>query len=296
MIIAEKDLPENLNIEDVLNKIIHGDAIRVLRKLPSNSVDLVILDPPYTELRDSRAYEWNLNLNWGALFKQIRRIVKPNGYVFLFGFPSYFLKIANHIISNFEVHFDLIWIKPIPLNFLKAKMKPMNQHEQILCLVRPDGKDTERTYNYREIGYYAKPYIMKRHGAYTKYGDVIHSDTYCEDGFRYPTTLVFAPSKEHMPKDERTEHPTQKPLKLIEFLVKGFSNKHDIVLDPFLGSGTTAVACVRNMRYFIGIEIERKWCEVAAQRVSNDLHNLKLTLFVEKPQKGPQKTLTKFVK
>jgi len=263
-----------------LGELYCGDAWQLLRELPKKSVDLIIVDPPYVEYRDVRTNsdEWSVEREWEPLFRGISEALKDNGCVFLFGFPSYYLQVADAILRYFRVYFDLVWVKPGAIAFLKAKQKPLNKHEQILCLVKHGTKVSELTYNYREIGSKGKPYVSDRRGTFDRYTGAELTLTYNEDGFRYPTTILEFPNKPAMPKSERTQHPTQKPVGLIEHLVKGWSHEGDLVLDPFLGSGTTAVVCEKLNRRWIGIEMNEEYCELAKNRVLEVLKEKKNSL------------------
>lgn len=245
-----------------------GDAWKILKEIESKSVDLVILDPPYVETRDVRvkSNEWSLNKNWGVLFKQINRVLKDNGVVFLFGLPSYYILVAEYIAKYFRVYFDMIWFKSDPIGFINCKRRPLQQHEQILCLIKHDAKVTEITYNYKAIAGKGKSYKRIRKNEYCPYANANYVDT-INEGIKYPTTVVVAPNKPAMKRDERTPHPTQKPLELIEYLVKGWTNENDLVLDTFCGSGTTAVVCEKLNRRWICIEIDEKWCNLTKERV-----------------------------
>ena len=263
-----------------LGELYCADTWDLLKEIPKKkSVDLIIADPPYLEYRDARTRkdEWSVERRWRSLFRMLSEVLKDNAPLFLFGLPSYYLEIADAIRKYFRVYFDLIWVKTCPIAFLKAKQKPLNKHEQILCLVKPDAKVSELTYNYKEIGSKGEPYINVRNG-YDHYADAVLTTTVNKDGFRYPTTVVEFPNKPAMPKDERTPHPTQKPIGLIEHLVKGWSNEGDLVLDPFLGSGTTAVVCERLNRRWIGIEINEEYCELAKNRVLDVLREKRNSL------------------
>ena len=245
-----------------------NDAWKVLEEIEPKSVDLVILDPPYVKTRDVRikSNEWSLNKNWSTLFKQINEILKDNGVVFLFGFPSYYLKIAEYITKYFRVYFDMIWVKKAPIGFINCKRRPLQQHEQIVCLIKYNAKVTKITYNYKAIARKGKPYKKTRKNKYCPYANIMYKDI-INEGIGYPTTVVVAPNKPTMKKEERTPHPTQKPLELIEYLVKGWTNENNVVLDPFCGSGTTAVACEKLNRRWICIEIEERWCNLTKERV-----------------------------
>lgn len=259
-----------------LGELYCGDAWHLLRELPKRSVDLIIADPPYVEYRDVRTHsdEWSVEREWEPLFRMLSEVLKDNGCLFLFGIPSYYLQVADAILQRFRVYFDLVWVKPMTLAYLKAKQKPLIKHEQILCLVKHDAKVSELTYNYIEIGSKGKPYVIIRRG-FDNYAGTVRASTFNEDGFRYPTTILKFPNKPAMQKSERTPHPTQKPIGLNEHLVKGWSNEGDLVLDPFLGSGTTAVVCEKLNRRWIGIEMIEEYCELAKNRVRSTLWSLR---------------------
>ena len=254
-----------------------GDCLEIMKNL-REKFDPIILDPPYVEVRDVRTDSWNFNFNWHELFKQTHRLLKDNGVVFLFGLPSFYLNVSKYILTYFEVYFDLIWLKPQGLNYMVAKLRPLNRHEQILCLVKKNCRKSEITYNYTEIGEFRGRYFHKNDGRYDPYTGERKLSTE-SNGVRYLTTVIEAESKPHMKPSERTEHPTQKPEKLIEFLVKGWTNEGDKVLDPFLGSGTTAVVCERLNRQWLGIEIEEKWCRVAVERIKRAKSVARLNAF-----------------
>ncbi|MEX0568527.1 MAG: DNA methyltransferase, partial [Candidatus Njordarchaeota archaeon] len=252
--------------------LIHGDAQNIIQNFKSKTFDLIVLDPPYNVLRGDTDYtKWDKNkLNWFFLFKQFHRILKDDGYIFLFGVVSMFCELYKYFSKWFKIWFDIAWVKPAGVNFHMAKKKPLNAHELILCLRKVDGK--VGVYNYREIGEYREPYdrgISTRETM--KYIDprsFAPRYSRSEDGFRYPTTVIRCYNRCTMPKDERTDHPTQKPLPLIEWIIKGFSKKNSWILDPFLGSGTTMVVCKKLKRNCVGIELDQKWIEITKKRLN----------------------------
>lgn len=236
-----------------LGELYAGDAWEILPRLPARSYHLVILDPPYVEIRDDRPIGEIPPLRWGRFFASLSRLLAPSGLVLMFCFSSFLLTAAEHIRRHFRVVFDMVWEEPAPVNFLKATRQPLNRHEWIVALLR-DGDRASFTYNFREVGTIGEPYTSSR-GGYSRFGQ-------CEKRagsygpFRYPTTILRYPNKPLMSEDERTDHPTQKPLALISWLIRAFTNRGDRVLDPFLGSGTTAVACEILGRRWTAIELD----------------------------------------
>ena len=150
--------------------MIHGDAGKILPKLGNKKFHLIIADPPYNVLRADTIYtEWDKDeLSWHLIFRHFNRVLKDDGYIFLFGVLSMFLKLYEHFKDLFKVWFDLVWVKPRGVNFLMAKKKPLNQHEIILCLRKIKGRIG--TYNYADIGKKGEPYFRpanpKRFGRY----------------------------------------------------------------------------------------------------------------------------------
>jgi site-specific DNA-methyltransferase (adenine-specific) len=203
-------------------------------------------------------------INWNILFRRVYRILKDDAMLVIFGHLSTFVKLWNVIESTgFEYVTDIIWVKNAPVNFLQAKKKPLSQHETITVW-----RKGEMRYNWEEaMSHGHRSYHRKRVGTDSFY-DIKYVDT-VNDGFRYMTDVFFAPNKPTMPFSERTEHPTQKPLALIERLVRAFSFKGENVIDPFAGSGTTLVACAKVCRNCLGIEINEKYAEIIRRRVKS---------------------------
>jgi DNA modification methylase len=250
------------------NSLYCGNCIDNLDKIPGESIAAIITDPPYGVL-DNTSETWDrLDVKlWSTLASELNRVLTPNGYFFLFGMVSFYCKLYPLLSPHFRIHFDYVWVKPNGINFATCKIKPMNQHELILCLVKHKAKVSQATYNYQEIGGWGDPWkrdgwrksktitrIMDRHNA--------------SEGFRYPTTVLYSQSRNTMAATERTPHPTQKPIALLEKLVLGFTNQGDAILDPFMGSGSTGVAAQMHGRRFIGMERDAEYFEIAKQRLS----------------------------
>jgi site-specific DNA-methyltransferase (adenine-specific) len=266
-------LNHNVRIE-----LIVDDALKVLHELPPNQFHLAILDPPYLVTEAPNVHEEHLDvlkteINWNILFRRVYRILKDDAMLVIFGHLSTFAKLWNVIESaGFGYVTDIIWVKNGPINFLQAKKKPLSQHETITVW-----KKGEIRYNWEDaMSHGHKPYHAKRIGTGPFY-DIKYVDT-VSDGSRYMTDVLFAPYKPTMSLSERTEHPTQKPLVLIERLVRAFSFKGENVIDPFAGSGTTLVACAKTGRNCLGVEINEKYAEIIRKRVKSSVQ-LSLEVF-----------------
>jgi len=189
--------------------------------------------------------------------------MKENSDLLMFGHLSTFIRLGQKVLdSGFKYCTDIVWVKPAPVNFLQAGRKPLSQHETIAVFYKGKLK-------FNEEGSKTKgtPYVTKRDLSQSFYNVVVHHTT-VNEGFRYMTDVLFAPQKPTMKYEERTDHPTQKPLELIRRLISAFSFKEETVLDPFLGSGTTMVASQELKRNCIGIEIEPKYIEMAKKRLN----------------------------
>ena len=259
------------------NEIYSGDCTQLMKDIDDNSIDAVITDPPYVVLQET-SETWDKQWDMGTFAYEANRVLKNTGYFFCFGLLRFFHNLMQYTDKYFRVYFDLVWVKTSSVNFIFAKHKPLPKHEQIACFIKHCAKSYSMTYNYRDIGTYKEPY---NRGYPSRRGKLLPNlaaltPSESKDGFRYPTSVIECYSRNTMPYAERTEHPAQKPLLLLEHIVLGFTNKNDIVLDPFIGSGSTAVACIKHNRNFIGIDLDETYVDISRERVKNELTQLRL--------------------
>jgi site-specific DNA-methyltransferase (adenine-specific) len=266
-------LNHNVKIE-----LIVDDALNVLHELPPNQFHLAMLDPLYLVTEAPNVHEEHLDvlkteINWNTLFRRVYRVLKDEAMLVIFGHLSTFAKLWNVIESaGFEYVTDIVWVKSEPVNFLQAKKKPLSQHETITVW-----KKGKLRYNWEDaMSHGHEPYYARRVGVCSFYN--IRQVHGVNNGSRYMTDILFAPHKPNMPVSERTEHPTQKPLALVERLVRAFSFKGENVIDPFAGSGTTLVACAKTGRNCLGIEINEKYAEIIRKRIKSSVQ-LSLEVF-----------------
>lgn len=231
--------------EDFINKIILGDCLEVMKDIPDKSIDLVLTDPPY----GVTGLEWdNDKTEW---MNDILRISKKDSAIVVFGTQPF----TSKIIYEYRKHFRYCWVwnKKIAGNPLIAKYQPLKIHEDIIVF-------SKKTHSYYPI--MIQGTMRKKGGGKSNLLSMQMSET-VNDNY-YPTSILeFSNSK-------RGQHPTEKPVELIKYLVQTYSKENDLILDPFLGSGTTAVACKQLKRNFIGIEISEKYCEIARQRLRQE--------------------------
>ena len=245
--------------------LIHGDCLEEMDRLIKDGVkvDAVITDPPY----GTTACSWDEVIPFKEMWQRLNLIIKDNGAICLFGsepFSSY-LRISN--IKNYK--YDWIWNKVKSVGNLVAKYRPMQQTETISCFSM--GK---------KINYYPitkkrpKPIKTKESKRAEQMGEKKDKAYRGLIDCWQPTNLI----KFSNANRKNTFHPTQKPVTLMQYLIKTYTNKGDVVLDFTMGSGTTGVACIKEKREFIGIEKDTKYFNIAKQRIENEKKNLSLPL------------------
>jgi len=249
-----------------------GDCMDILKTLPDNSVDSVITDPPYhsTDLKFDRGEPLILKC-----LDTLLNISKTNSYLACFGS----IEILGAITQKYKYRFSGIWLKARPNMRTHSAKKPKGQYENFVVYAHPNHKISDLTWN--KIYNEGEPYtrVLRRNG-YKRDGkdQIDRSDSrgYTKDGYvlqnngtREQTDVIKAPPKQCMKYEERTAHPTQKPLKVMETLIKWLTNENDLIIDPFMGSGTTGVAAIKTGRRFIGIEKEPEYFEIAKARIES---------------------------
>lgn len=226
-----------------------GDCLNLMERIPDGSVDMILCDLPYGTTRN----KWDSVIPFEPLWAQYKRVIKRNGAIVLFSAEPF---TSALVMSNPRMfRYDLIWRKQQGTDFLNANRKPMRAHENIAVFYK-----SLPTYNKQCAD--GKPYrsapstgkTSENWGAFKPIG------TENKTGKRNPTTVLDFGS-------EHGSHPTQKPVPLMEWLIKTYTNEGETVLDNCMGSGSTGVACVNTNRRFIGMEMEPKYFDIAKQRI-----------------------------
>lgn len=238
-------------------KLIQGDCFEVMKKIPDKSVDLVLCDLPYGVTARN---EWDIELHFNGLWKRYERIIKDNGAIVLFGQGLFTAKL---MMSNPKMwRYNLIWEKTQPTGFLNAKRMPLRNHEDICVFYKklPTYNPQKTTGHIRKVSTAEHKRNCKET---TDYGE--HNFTSYDSTERYPLSIIT------FSKDTQKEalHPTQKPVALLEYLIKTYTNEGDLVLDNCMGSGSTGVACLNTNRNFIGIELDENFYNIAKNRIGN---------------------------
>lgn len=235
----------------------HGDCLDLMNKIIDKSIDCIITDLPYEQTHN----DWDETIPFESLWRQYKRIIKDNGAIILFGNGMFTAKL---MMSNPKMwRYNLIWQKTQPVGFLNAKKMPMRSHEDICIFYKK-----LPTYNPQKTTGHIRKVSKAEHKAgckkTTDYGE--HKLTTYDSTERYPTS-VWQFSKD---VQKSALHPTQKPLALIEQLIKTYTNEGDLVLDSCMGSNTTGLGCLNLNRKYIGIEKDDVIFKIAKQRVSNN--------------------------
>lgn len=250
------------------NKCYLGDCLEIMKDIPDKSIDMILCDLPYTFKNKNRvtANKWDLPIDDNLLWSEYNRILKDNSAIVLFAtnpFSAYL--IMNHL-DLFK--YEWIWEKDNGSNFVHVKHQPFKVHEQVLVFGNAPTtyNKSEKYMKYNPQFTYSKPYIMKRDGSNVTnlQGFSGRSDTDNSDGKRYPRSV----QKFNL---ERGLHPTQKPVALLEYLIKTYTNEGETVLDNCAGSMSTAIACINTNRQYIMIEKDENYYNIGCNRIAEHL-------------------------
>ncbi len=243
-------------------RLMQGDCLERMQEIESGSVDMVLADPPY----GTTQCKWDSVIPLEPMWTQLKRIIKPNGAIVMTASQPFTTTLISSNIKMFK--YDWVWEKPKGTGHLNAKKQPMRNKEDILlfyskqCTYNPQ-MTTGSPYRDKAGKDHTKRTSMsENYGAYTNKRED-------NKGFRYPKQI------QRFPVVERgTLHPTQKPVELMEYMIKTYTNEGDAVLDFAMGSGTTGVACKNLNRDFIGIELDETYFKVAEERINESPHRL----------------------
>jgi len=225
-----------------------GDCLDVMQDIPDGSVDMVMTDPPF----GTTACKWDSVIPFEPMWAQLKRITKPSGAIVLMASQPFTSALVMSNVGMFR--YDLKWIKTQATGFYNANRMPLRAHEDIIVFYQ-----SLPSYNPQKTA--GEPYVQKRGSASEVYQGKDLSVTVNETGMRHPLSWrVFQ-------RDADKTHPTQKPVALMEYLIRTYTNPGETVLDFTCGSGTTGVACVNTSRKFIGIEMDADYFTIAQARI-----------------------------
>ena len=237
----------------------NGDCLEVMKSIKDNSIDAIITDPPY----GTTACKWDSVIDFDLMWFQTNRIIKPNGAIVLFGMEPFSSALRMSNIKNYK--YDWYWKKNKKTNFLNANKMPMGQIEIISVFFNKLGN----TYNPIKQKRTTQKAGNKRYGNTKVYGRQKGEYKDNQSDYILPSNIIEI-------KTERELHPTQKPVALMEYLIKTYTNENETVLDFTMGSGTTGVACKNLNRNFIGIEKDKNYFDIASTRIKEHQSQLRL--------------------
>jgi site-specific DNA-methyltransferase (adenine-specific) len=241
-----------------------------MKTIKTGSIDAIITDPPY----GTTACKWDSVIDFELMWEQLNRIIKPNGVICLFSGEPFTSTLIVSNISNFR--YRLTWDKMQGSGFLNSKKRPLTRVEDICIFSKV--KLGNSTYNPQLVDKdpsKIRPIGKRKPREVTTYGK--HTDKLSKDYDNtksHPTDLISESSKQRECNPINRLHPTQKPIALIEYLIKTYTNENETVLDFTVGSGTTGVACVNTKRNFIGIELDDKYFNIAKDRIEQSKYKL----------------------
>ena len=239
-------------------ELIQGDCLEVMKSITDGSVDAIICDPPY----GTTACKWDSVIPFDLMWEQLNRIIKPNGAIVLFGSEPFSSALRMSNIKNYR--YDWVWEKTQPTGFLNAKKMPLKQFEIIsifytkLPTYNPQLTD-KKPENIRKLSKNVKAKESENYGKYKRSDDfrsIPINKTYPRDILNFKNSNI-----------KKKIHPTQKPVPLMEYLIKTYTNEGETVLDFTMGSGSTMVACQNTKRNGIGIEMDEAYFKIATDRV-----------------------------
>ena len=230
-------------------ELLNGDCLELMKNIPDKSIDMILCDLPYGTTHN----KWDNVIPMEPLWEQYNRIIKDHGAIVLFSQMPFG---ASLIMSNPKMfRYEWIWEKNQAVGFLNAKKMPLRKHENILVFYKH-----LPTYNPQGLIKLDEP--IQEEGSANRNGKNygVADKSFIRTHTNYPTDIIT------FSKDSGY-HPTQKPVDLLEYLIKTYTNEGDLVLDNCMGSGSTGVACVNTNREFIGMELDEKYFKIACERL-----------------------------
>lgn len=241
--------------------LMHGDCLDLMAGIPTGSVDMILCDLPY----GTTACKWDTVIPFEPLWAQYKRIAKPNAAIVLTAAQPFTTALISSNIGMFK--YCWVWDKVSKTDVMNAKNKPLRQHEDVVVFSHGTTANcSPRRMNYNPQGLMAATRINAKNrnaAGYMGSARPSHQENYVCQNANYPSSIL------QISNANRTNvvHPTQKPVALMEYLIRTYTNEGDTVMDNCMGSGTTGVACANTGRNFIGIEKEAAYFEIAKQRI-----------------------------
>lgn len=248
---------------ELMANLMHGDCLERMSEIPTGSVDMILCDLPY----GTTACKWDSVIPFEPLWGQYRRIAKKNAAIVLTASQPFTTALIASNMGEFK--YCWVWEKSKPTGFINAKNAPLKKHEDIAVFSRGATANN----NLNRMSYHPQGLVKSGKKVRSKNDESDawgarpsrKNDGYIQEFTNYPTSLLSVAS------EGKTVHPTQKPVALMEYLIRTYTNEGETVLDNCMGSGTTGVACVRTGRNFIGIERDEGYFKIARERINGEL-------------------------
>jgi len=233
-----------------------GDGLERMREIPDGSVDMVLADPPY----GTTACKWDSVIPMEAMWVQLKRVIKPNGAIVMTASQPFTSALVMSNVQMFK--YQLVWQKSKIQHFAQAPYRFLTEHEDILIFsVGGTSKNAKLRMPYNPQGTTPCHRIVKGKGHSDHRPSGVQQKPYLQTVENYPKSII------KVQPDSGRDHPTQKPVALMEYLIRTYTNEDETVLDFTMGSGTTGVACVNTGRSYIGIELDAKYFKIATDRI-----------------------------
>ena len=247
--------------------LLHGDCLELMKDLPDKSIDAIIADLPY----GTTACKWDSIIPFEPLWAQYKRIIKENGAIVLFGSEPFSTELRH---SNLKMYkYDWIWDKVQPTGMTLCNKQPMKNHEIISVFGKgkinyyPQMEDREKELDTTK---WKMKKLRSENGNYSSKDNDSTKKVYKQ---KYPRTIITFHKSANECNNTKRVHPTQKPVALLEYLIKTYTNEGDVVLDNTMGSGTAGVASVNLNRNFIGMELDEGYFNIATNRIQEAKNN-----------------------
>ena len=236
-------------------KLLHGDCLERMKEIPDGSVDMVLTDLPYGTIQCS----WDNVIDFNLMWEQLKRIIKPNGVIGLFGAEPFSSQLRCSNLKMFK--YDWVWEKSKATGFLNSKKQPLRSHEIISIFY-----SKQPTYNPQMVsGSCYNKGFRKEQTDNDVYGSFNQVEVKSDTGMRYPRSVQYFRTAE----SEGGFHKTQKPVALLEYLIKTYTQEGETVLDFTFGSCSTGVATLNTNRKFIGIELDDNYFDIGVKRMED---------------------------
>ena len=240
-------------------KLFNGDCLEVMNDISDESIDMILCDLPYGKTRN----KWDKIIPFDLMWKQYKRIIKNRGSIVLFGNEPFSSQL---ILSNLEMFkYRITWKKTISSGQLNCNYAPLKICEDIIIFSKSGAcyvKNKEKAMKYFPQFKKGTPYKIDRKILKSTNYDYQKPNSCINEGFRYPTDII-----EFSNPRIKNGHPTQKPIDLLEYLIKTYTIEGDLILDNCMGSGSTGVACMNLNRKFIGIELDENYFDISIDRI-----------------------------